>query len=269
MNVYWLEQTLADVPADDHWLSANESARLHTMRFPKRRADWRLGRWTAKCAIRACLNMRDQSHDLPAIEVLAAPSGEPEVFVGSQPAALTISISHRDGRAACAVAMSAVALGCDLETVEPHSDGFVTEFFTAEEQVLVARAPAADRPCLLALMWSAKESALKALHEGLRLDTRSVIVDPSPRHSKEDGDAYIKDTKLRPSGSGWQPLQVRYANGQTFQGWWQLSGELVRTLVAVPPPAPPVPLKTFAAARLRGESDPQLVSGVRYEYRCD
>ena len=31
-----------------------------------------------------------------------------------------------------------------------------------------------DRPRLLALLWSAKESALKALHEGLRLSTPAV-----------------------------------------------------------------------------------------------
>lgn len=38
-----------------------------------------------------------------------------------------------------------------------------------EEQELVARAPERDE--LVALLWSGKESALKALREGLRLDT--------------------------------------------------------------------------------------------------
>ena len=33
MNVYWLEQTEADVPAENDWLSANEAVWLSDMRF--------------------------------------------------------------------------------------------------------------------------------------------------------------------------------------------------------------------------------------------
>ena len=51
MELYWLEQTYADVPAENDWLSANEAVRLNTMRFARRRSDWRLGRWTAKNAL--------------------------------------------------------------------------------------------------------------------------------------------------------------------------------------------------------------------------
>jgi len=56
-DVYWLEQTEADVPAEDDWLSEREAVRLGRMRIPKRRADWRLGRWTAKRALAACLKL--------------------------------------------------------------------------------------------------------------------------------------------------------------------------------------------------------------------
>src|SRR5271166_1659982 len=100
MNVHWLEQTEADVPADNDWLSAPEAVRLNAMRIAKRRADWRLGRWTAKRALSVIL-------DLPAyplfrkIEIRAAASGAPEAFFDNRPAALTISLSHRAGIAAC------------------------------------------------------------------------------------------------------------------------------------------------------------------------
>ena len=57
MNVYWLEQSDGDVPVGDGWLSAGERATLDRLRIPKRRADWRLGRWTAKCAAAAYLNL--------------------------------------------------------------------------------------------------------------------------------------------------------------------------------------------------------------------
>jgi 4'-phosphopantetheinyl transferase len=53
MDVYWLDQTQADVPAGDEWLCAREAACLARLRFAKRRADWRLGRWTAKRALAA------------------------------------------------------------------------------------------------------------------------------------------------------------------------------------------------------------------------
>ena len=54
---HWLEQTEADLPAANDWLSAGERLRLDGMRFAKRHADWRLGRWTAKRALAAYLNL--------------------------------------------------------------------------------------------------------------------------------------------------------------------------------------------------------------------
>jgi 4'-phosphopantetheinyl transferase len=228
MNVYWLEQTEADLPAENDWLSANEAVCLNGMRFAKRRADWRLGRWTAKRALSIQLDVPANSQVFKKIDIRAAPSGAPEVFFGDQPAAVTISLSHRAGLAACAVTKSGVEMGCDLEMVEPRSDAFVADYFTLEEQALIASASAADRPRLLALLWSGKESALKALHEGLRLDARSVIV--SPGNSAFDL-------------HGWSPMEVRHTDRRIFNGWWQHADGIVRTLVAAPPPYPPIRLR--------------------------
>ncbi|MGA7381749.1 MAG: 4'-phosphopantetheinyl transferase superfamily protein [Terriglobales bacterium] len=228
MNVYWLEQTEADVPEVNNWLSESEAVHLQGLRFAKRRADWRLGRWTAKCALSACLGVPAHPQVFKKIEIRPAPSGAPEVFVANRPAGVTISLSHRDGMAACAVAMSGVEMGCDLEMVEPRSDAFVADYFTSEEQAIVARAPAADRARLLALLWSAKESALKALHEGLRLDTRCVTVSP-----------FAASFDL----NGWSPLQVHYTGGQIFHGWWQQANSILRTVVAARPLDSPVPLR--------------------------
>ena len=139
--------------------------------------------------------------------------------------------------AACAMAMSSVKIGCDLEMSEPRSDAFVADYFTFEEQTLIAHASAADRPRVLALLWSAKESALKALHEGLRLDSRSMIVIPC---------ALSFDSK------GWSQLRVRHTGGrytgayraeEVFHGWWQHADNMVRTVVAAPPPDPPILLR--------------------------
>ena len=224
IDVSWLEQSVADLPAADDWLSAGEAVRLSGMRFPKRRADWKLGRWTAKRVLAAYLNLAADPLSLARIEIRPAPGGSPEVFLEDGPAPVTISISHRAGWAACAVAGSEAALGCDLEVVEPRSDAFATDYFTAAEQELLAQAHPGERWRLLALLWSAKESALKALRVGLRLDTRCVVVDPFA--------GQVSD------GSDWRPLCAQY-NGQVFHGWWRQTDNLVRTMVAAPAPAAP------------------------------
>jgi 4'-phosphopantetheinyl transferase len=239
MEAFWLEQTEADLPPHDEWLSAGETVILSRMRFAKRRADWRLGRWTAKRAAAAYLNLPGDPHALREIEVRAAPSGAPELFLANAPAAVTISISHRAGIAVCAIAMGGAALGCDLELIEPRDGSFVADYFTTEEQALISRASETDRPRLLALLWSAKESALKALCQGLRLDTRCVAATFDTRTDHEPGADRFGQAPELPR---WHPLQVRYCQGKIFYGWYQSAGHLVRTLVALPAPIAPLPL---------------------------
>jgi 4'-phosphopantetheinyl transferase len=233
MNVYWLEQTKEDLPKNNDWLSASELAVLQGLNVPKRRADWRLGRWTAKNALAVYLNLPHSPATLQRIEIRPAPSGAPEAFCEDDPAPVTISLSHSNDNAMCAVAPGKVKLGCDLELAEPRSDAFIADYFTREEQALNASQPSAKQPELLALLWSAKESALKALSAGLRLDTRSVEV------ARLDLSRCV-DT--------WSPLQVHYGEEQIFHGWWRLANGMARTLIAVPEPASPVPLKLAAAS---------------------
>jgi 4'-phosphopantetheinyl transferase len=236
MEVYWLEQTEADLPRTDDWLSVSEVVRLNTMRFAERRSDWKLGRWTAKNALALyllSLKVPAEPQILASIEIRPAASGAPEAFFQNKPAAASVSISHRAGIAACAVACSSGLLGCDIETIAPRSDAFVANYFTDAEQSLVAEASAVDRPRILTLLWSAKESALKALHEGLRLDARKVIVSPA------DGAFDL---------AGWNPIVVRHSNHRTFGGWWQHGDSIVRTLVTAPPPNLPIRLRIPAYA---------------------
>jgi 4'-phosphopantetheinyl transferase len=233
MDVYWLEQSEADLPTGDDWLSPSEVAWLDTMRFAKRRSDWKLGRWTAKNALALYflpLNVPVDPQLLTRIEIWPAPSGAPEAFFQGRPATATISLSHRAGVAACAIACSSGVLGCDLETIEPRSEAFVADYFTTAEQSFLANASATDHPRLLALLWSAKESALKALRQGLRLDLRSVVVSPP--------DAVF-------DMNGWSPIAVRHSDDRIFCGWWQHADGMVRTLVAVPLPNPPIRLLTM------------------------
>jgi len=215
MHAYWLERTGEDVPEGNHWLGTREHAQLATLKFPKRRVDWRLGRWTAKCAVAAYLQLCPDRDRLAEIEICAAKTGAPRAFIRNQPAAVTISISHRSGFAICALASDSVRLGCDLELIEPRSDAFVCDYFTEEEQHLVEQASSTDRPRLATLLWSAKESALKALQEGLRRDTRSVVVQFDEGCSVD----------------GWKSFEVHSREGDFFHGWWQDAGVALRTIV--------------------------------------
>jgi 4'-phosphopantetheinyl transferase len=246
VDVYWLEQTQADVPADNDWLSSAETFVMNGLRFEKRRNDWRLGRWTGKRALATFLNLPGSGRALAEIEICAGQTGAPEVLLYGAPAAVSISLSHRAGRAMCVVSASAAALGCDLEIIEPRTDGFVADYFVTEERELVARAAVSEQFKLLALMWSAKESALKALRTGLRSDTRSVVVMPV------DDAADV---------NGWSRMKVQCSDGRIFLGWWQGTDNVMRTMVADPPPPPPIlldvlayPLKSFSFCASRAGS---------------
>jgi 4'-phosphopantetheinyl transferase len=228
MKIYWLEQSISDVPLDDEWLSQREQLVLAGMRIAKRRADWRLGRWTAKRAVAAYLQLSLEAKQLVAIEVRPAASGAPEVFFENQSPYCSISLSHRDGVGSCAVVPPGGIVGCDLELVEPHSEAFLTDYFTPEEQASVARSLPEQRDRLLAVLWSAKESALKALRTGLRADTRTVWASITDMDSKAAGE--------------WHPLSVESDAHQVFAGWWNCTDRLVRTVVSVPLASPPISL---------------------------
>lgn len=206
--------TEGDAPEDDDWLAPKERERLAALRLPKRRNEWRLGRWVAKNAVAAWLDIA------PArVEVRPAADGAPEAWVDGAPAPLVLSLSHRAGCALAAVAEAGVALGCDLERIEPRSAAFVRDYLTAAERAAVAR----DPTLYANLVWSLKEATLKALRTGLRLDTKSVEV-----------------TLHEGSTDGWHPAVVHRHNPATvFHGWWRREGDLVVTVVSAPQAPPP------------------------------
>lgn len=226
-EVWLLQQAEADLPADDKWLSPWEADRVASFRIPKRRNDWRLGRWTAKRAVSVYLAIPQDAISLAKIEVKPAASGAPEVFISSTAPRLTISLSHRGGVAICAVASAEVQLGCDLELIEPHSEAFVRDYFTSEEQAIVDAADEEQRQALVALIWSSKESALKALGTGLREPAQSVSVCRMDHLSANDC---------------WTEVSVRIPSGRQLSGWCRRSEKLLRTIIAEPKAKIPITL---------------------------
>jgi phosphopantetheinyl transferase len=233
--------------AAQRFLSAAERQRLAQMRFPKRREEWLLGRWTAKELLRLSMGAY-QRVPLPAISVCNDPDGAPYLAVeGEGRLATSLSISHRAGRAFCALSpVVSPAIGADIERVEPRSRAFVEDFFTAGEADRVRACAPATRDVFVNVIWSAKEAVLKALRQGLRLDTRRVEI----RHvaGLDAPAAAAPETQhpplvaLRRAGTGdegpaWRAIDVasEVPGALRIAACWRPEGDSVLTLAVVWP----------------------------------
>jgi 4'-phosphopantetheinyl transferase len=225
IRVYYSIGCTTDVPAESGWLSRRETEVLAGLSASSRRHDWLLGRWTAKQTVASLLEQEGHPRADTEIEIHAASDGAPELLIGEVASAWEISLSHRAGVALCALSRGSGSLGCDVEVVEPRSEELVADFFTDEERQLVRRSPREERDALIVLLWSAKESALKALREGLRLDTRSVTARPSDVGTE----------------AGWRRLSVRCTEPPgELSGWWCRRDAFVLTVVSARPSLPPI-----------------------------
>src|SRR5512135_670143 len=128
VRAVWHSAGMGEVPTGDEWLSEREAARAAGMRYPKRRTEFRLGRWTAKTTIAGMLRLASDPVDLSAVEIASAPGGAPDPRVGGDSARVSISMTDRADWAVCLASTERVALGCDLELVEPRSDGFIADY---------------------------------------------------------------------------------------------------------------------------------------------
>jgi 4'-phosphopantetheinyl transferase len=223
----WLAHGEHEVRAGMDWLSARERNVLGGIRYTKRYVEFLTRRWAAKRALATVLGRDFASATLSGLEIGNHPGGAPFVQVDGQRAPIEVSISDRAGWAVCLVAPPGETtgpLGIDLEIVEPRSDAFVDDFFTAAERDYVRALPAGTaRDEAANLIWSAKEAALKVLKVGLRADTREVEV--------EIGRTYRSD--------GWAALAVTARSGHRFPGWWRRDGVFLLTIAGTSPAEPP------------------------------
>lgn len=216
----WLIRSLADVPDDDAWLSARERGAAVRLRVARRRRDWRLGRFTAKAAVGALLSVAPER-----VEILAASDGAPEAWIDAERLPVSVSISHRAGRALAVAAHAPQVIGCDLERVEPRSGAFVREWLAPAEQGLLAAHAAAERDLMANLVWTAKEAGAKVRREGLRLDVRRAVVAPAEASAECDG---------------WHELTVSWADRRApTAGWWRTERGWVMTIAGEPAPSLP------------------------------
>ena len=108
-------------------------------RFPKRRNEWLLGRWTAKTLAHSLPAY--QQYSLDQIEIRNTPKAPPistawQGRSGGMP-------DHQPQRTlglVCAGARFGTAGWCDLEKVEARTETFILDYFTPAEQQLVDKA---------------------------------------------------------------------------------------------------------------------------------
>jgi 4'-phosphopantetheinyl transferase len=255
--IHWLLQSLDSCPeiaggvAPAGLLCEAEQQRLSTLKVDKRRRDWLLGRWTAKHLIQGALAESTGSvPNLDTIQIANADDGSPYCLLlndtgGAQRLPLSLSISHSHGHAFCALCQEAEfapaptestgamelqatsarwSLGCDIEWIEHREHSFVSDYFTAQEIRDVMGTPVEQRDCRVTAIWSAKESVLKAMRTGLRIDTRRV-------------NCRFEANDLMPKE--WSPLAVMVDSGlgEQFPGawyaWWQVQDGFVLTMAVL------------------------------------
>ncbi|MER2600277.1 MAG: 4'-phosphopantetheinyl transferase superfamily protein [Caldilineales bacterium] len=283
--IHWLLQRDADGMPTAGWLSTTEQARLALFRSEKRRQEWLLGRWTAKRLVQGYLHQETgQPPPLDALVIVRDPGGAPAVLFDRDatpmdlPAAarwisrasllgnaerkagqpsfvvsgmalpISLSISHSQGLALCALYTAGetafglssqvedgfpvdgnVVIGIDIERSEPRPDSFVQAYFTSEEIHWIGQALGSEQALLATATWSAKEAVLKALQLGLVVDTRRVQCLPAmglelaaaANHGWNE--VHITcDPALLPERNDWQ-----------WRGWWRREGAFVLTLAAL------------------------------------
>jgi 4'-phosphopantetheinyl transferase len=208
----------------DGLLSTAEWDKFNSLKSDKRRRDWLLGRWTAKQLLQQTIQQRTgRKLSSDEIEIGNDVDGVPTVNcqLSTVNWQWSISISHSQGHAFCAVRQGGGAIGADMEQIEPRMTGFAEAYFTdAEQERITHHASRFTYHALVTAVWSAKEAVLKALHLGLSVDTRAVC-------------CLLEVPDV--AADGWLPFAVqpdpqRLPHTPALQGWWRVMDGFVLAL---------------------------------------
>jgi 4'-phosphopantetheinyl transferase len=205
------------------FLTPSEQIAFSGLRLAKRKHEWLLGRWTAKQLILSNSGL-DPGLRLENLAIHNQPDGVPYPQIeGLERLPGNLSISHRDGLAACAwTTESDVRAGIDVDMVEKREGSFLEGNFSTSEQAFARALPENVRDFWITLAWSAKEAVLKALGVGLRLDARRVEI-------RQTRGLFKPEERMT---GDWNELSI-WCTELPEEGWqvgWQRLGEHVLTL---------------------------------------
>lgn len=216
-KIFWLKQKKTNLPENLEWLAENEKKFLASLRFTERQKSWLLGRWTAKQTL---LKYRKQlgfenNFSFAGLEIAKKTTGAPSIYYQNKIIPLSISLSHREDMAVCALARTNYKIGIDIEKIEPRTSNFIEDYFTALEIEKIYKPEKLEQALLANLFWSAKESVLKALEVGLSISTHQIEI------------KNIETNRV----TGWQIFHaIAYHTGESFLGWWQQIEDFVITI---------------------------------------
>ena len=213
-TVYWHLQPMPALESAVVSLNINEQTVYQAFRFETRQKAWLIGRYAAKTLLSQVL---PGSPNLAEIEIKNDQLGAPFAFLKSEPIGGCLSLSHSDDLATAAYAPLGTQIGIDIERVATRTNAFIRDYFTGQEVSLVDSAE--NTAHTATLIWSAKESALKALGLGLRLDTRKVEISSI-------------EYPVQGSSQSWNQMGVRSSQfNQACCAYWRDAGDHVVTVV--------------------------------------
>jgi phosphopantetheinyl transferase len=161
-KLFWLSQA-SQAALEENVLSAAEHVRFLRMRSKTRRAEFVRGR--------ALLRFALWREDMPLHTLITEAGGRPSLRSGGD-----VSLSHSGDHAVVGVVQHGRA-GVDVEHARPRERALMDRFFHPDEL-----AWASDNVTRLHVLWTLKESALKALGTGIAGDPLRVHCRPWEKH---------------------------------------------------------------------------------------
>ena len=158
------------------YLSAEELNEYRRFVIPKRKMEWLASRILIKRlvidSVKPTLYLSPRS-----INIRKRSSGVPYVELARIGKIGWLSMSHSHNGVLIAFSSNERnPFGVDLEYVEERLPQFIADFFTESESRWVNTSQEEEKKYLVNLIWSAKETYLKAIGKGLQLDTRRVEI---------------------------------------------------------------------------------------------
>ena len=194
-------------------LSDQERAQQQRFLPPAKRQEYLVTRILVRSVLGEVLGVAPQ-----ALQFVSNEWGRPAVVSGLMPSPIYFNVSHTEGLIVCLVSTEG-EVGVDTESFARAPDllALAPDVFSAKELSDLAALPLKDQPQRAVVLWTLKESYIKARGMGL-----SIPLDKFSFRFEPDGVRLEVEPELADDGKRWQ-----------FQ--WQIFGShCISTAIALP-----------------------------------